>query len=79
MTQYTSLQVHDVFSLGRDYAKTLQQWRLNFEQKLDAVRNLGFNDNFIRMWRYYLQYCEAGFLQGHINDFQLLFKKAEHF
>lgn len=48
-------------SFGLHYAETLQRWQQAFNEKLDDVRELGFDDNFIRKWRYYLSYCEAGF------------------
>jgi cyclopropane-fatty-acyl-phospholipid synthase len=53
----------EVRSFGLDYAHTLQCWRERFEAKLDAVRALGFDDVFIRTWRLYLAYCEAGFAE----------------
>jgi len=77
--KHTNLQVQDVFSLGYDYALTLDQWCQNFEAQIETIKQLGFDMSFIKMWRYYLRYCEAGFLQKHINDFQILFHKAEHF
>ncbi|WP_323122285.1 cyclopropane-fatty-acyl-phospholipid synthase family protein [Burkholderia alba] len=51
-------------SFGIDYARTLQHWLGAFESRLDAVRALGFDDTFIRTWRLYLAYCEAGFTEG---------------
>jgi len=52
---------------GKDYATTLSLWRSTFESKLPKLRELGFDDNFIRMWRYYLAYCETGFILGSTN------------
>jgi cyclopropane-fatty-acyl-phospholipid synthase len=54
-----SLKAVEFFS--DDYARTLRQWRDRFEEKAGAVRVLGFDERFMRMWRYYLAYCEAGF------------------
>jgi cyclopropane-fatty-acyl-phospholipid synthase len=50
-------------SFGLDYARTLQCWHARFEENLDAVRALGFDDLFIRTWRLYFAYCEAGFVE----------------
>lgn len=55
------LRVVDEFSFGIDYAETLNRWAQQFEAKLDAVKALGFDDAFIRLWRMYFAYCEAGF------------------
>ncbi|WP_250469026.1 cyclopropane-fatty-acyl-phospholipid synthase family protein [Caballeronia sp. GAFFF2] len=54
-------------AFGADYARTLHHWRAAFEARLDAVRALGFDDAFIRTWRLYLAFCEAGFGEGRID------------
>ncbi|KAH8072940.1 hypothetical protein JL720_11029 [Aureococcus anophagefferens] len=64
-------------SLGLSYARTLAAWRLRFEAKLDAVRGLGFDDAFVRKWRYYLEYCEAGFATKHIDVLQIRLDKTD--
>lgn len=51
-------------SFGEDYAATLRHWRSTFEARLDAVRAQGFDERFVRTWRLYLAYCEAGFYEG---------------
>ena len=56
---------------GRDYARTLSGWADRFEQALPQVRALGFDERFIRMWRYYLAYCRAGFAAGRIDVMQV--------
>jgi cyclopropane-fatty-acyl-phospholipid synthase len=53
--------------LGLDYARTLNHWWQAFNRQLDKVRQLGFDDRFIRKWNYYLQYCEAGFAMRNIS------------
>ena len=58
-------------SFGGDYAETLRRWRVNFEENLGKVRQLGFDESFIRLWRLYLAYCEAGFDEGRISVVQL--------
>jgi cyclopropane-fatty-acyl-phospholipid synthase len=55
------LQVEDVHRFGQDYAETLKRWLSAFDANVDAVRSQGFDDRFIRCWRFYLAYCVAGF------------------
>lgn len=52
---------------GKDYARTLAMWRKEFLAKWDQIAPLGFDERFKRMWLYYLDYCEAGFLEGSID------------
>ena len=59
------------------YAKTIKIWREDFHKVLPQVRELGFSDPFIRIWNFYLVYCEAGFLENLIGDFQFVFAKPE--
>ena len=63
----TNLQVESRFSFGMDYADTLKEWRNRFESKEAEIQRLGFSDEFQRMWRFYLAYCEAGFRSGDLN------------
>jgi cyclopropane-fatty-acyl-phospholipid synthase len=57
------------------YARTLREWRRRFFTNIGQVRALGFSDTFIRMWEYYLCYCEGGFAERYIGDVQMLFVK----
>ena len=65
------LVVRDEFAFGHDYARTLAAWRSAFEQQWPAIAVQGFDDNFRRLWRFYLAYCEAGFLAGNISVVQV--------
>lgn len=56
------MKLEQLHEFGVDYAKTLRLWRENFEKALEEVRALGFDEAFIRLWRFYFCYCEAGFL-----------------
>ena len=56
---------------GGDYAKTLAVWAQRFESAVPQVRALGFDERFIRMWRYYLAYCQTGFESGNIDVMQV--------
>lgn len=55
-------EVKSEFAFGFDYAKTLEIWLKNFDEKKSEVKKLGFSEEFIRKWRFYLAYCVAGFL-----------------
>ena len=56
-----------VASFGHDYARTLDLWRRNFESSWDHIAALGFDEKFRRKWRFYLDYCKAGFLENAID------------
>ncbi|WP_407278660.1 cyclopropane-fatty-acyl-phospholipid synthase family protein [Aromatoleum evansii] len=55
------------FAFGRDYARTLEHWRVRFDARHADVAAQGFDARFLRLWRFYLAYCEAGFLAGDID------------
>lgn len=61
LASQANLQVADQFSFGLDYAETLARWSHDFDARQSDVQALGFDDTFMRMWRMYLAYCEAGF------------------
>jgi len=61
------LVVHGEYAFGEDYARTLAEWRHAFEAKWPEIAALGFDENFRRLWRMYLCYCEAGFLAGNVD------------
>lgn len=73
--KHTDLRLFDLKDMGYDYAQTLNAWRQRFMRQLPAVKTLGFNNEFIRMWEFYLAYCEAGFLERYISVVQLAFVK----
>ncbi|HVU31815.1 MAG TPA: cyclopropane-fatty-acyl-phospholipid synthase family protein [Opitutaceae bacterium] len=58
--------------LGPDYARTLHEWGERFAHRTAEVKSLGFDDCFLRKWRYYLAYCEAAFALRHISVVQTL-------
>ena len=61
------LTVHGEYAFGKDYARTLAEWRHAFENNWPQIAALGFDEQFRRLWRMYLSYCEAGFLAGNID------------
>ena len=60
------------------YAETLAHWRQRFRTESDRIRNLGFNDEFIRTWEFYFCYCEGGFRERAIGDVQILLTKPAY-
>jgi cyclopropane-fatty-acyl-phospholipid synthase len=70
------LRVVDRFAFGQDYARTLAMWRSNFLDKLPEVRALRYPEKFIRMWDFYLAYCEAGFESGDTNVMHFTLEKS---
>ena len=69
-------KVVNQLAFGADYAKTLRLWRQAFEERLGAVRALGFDDRFIRLWSFYLCYCEAAFSNGNTDVVQFTLEHA---
>lgn len=58
-----------------DYATTVARWKELFLARQSEVRQLGFDDEFIRTWNYYLCYCEALFAEQHISLLQIEWAK----
>jgi cyclopropane-fatty-acyl-phospholipid synthase len=71
----TDLMLSHVEEFGTHYARTLRDWREAFESNLHRVYSMGFDERFVRMWRFYLCYCEGAFAQRHISVAQILFRK----
>ena len=68
----TDLSVIDLRDIGRHYVTTLRAWREALDSRLDAARSMGLSESFLRTWRYYFAYCEAGFAERRISDVQLV-------
>ncbi|MEJ7633312.1 cyclopropane-fatty-acyl-phospholipid synthase family protein [Aeromicrobium sp.] len=71
LDEHTSLTVTNRRSLGQDYARTLRHWRDAFNANWAAINDQGFDETFRRMWEFYLAYCEAGFVTGYLDVFQI--------
>jgi len=74
-TRASDLRLWHCEDIGPHYATTLSLWRERFFANIDSARALGFDDRFIRLWEYYLAYCEGAFRARHVGDVQLLFTK----
>lgn len=69
------LVVERRMAFGCDYAETLRRWRQSFEERLEAVRAQGFDERFVRIWTFYLAYCEAAFDTGNTDVVQFTLRK----
>ena len=72
------LRLKQLEDIGQSYAHTIHHWRKNFLNAKAQVLALGFDKNFIRMWDFYLCYCEGGFKEGVISDVHLLFEASAY-
>lgn len=68
-----NLRLVNLEDIGDSYAKTLNEWQRRFTDKRAEVYGLGYDQRFIRMWEFYLSYCEGGFIERSISDVHLLF------
>jgi cyclopropane-fatty-acyl-phospholipid synthase len=75
LSRATHLEVIDLEEIGPHYVRTLAAWRQRFLANADRVRALGFPETFIRMWDYYLGYCQGGFAERYIGNAQILLAK----
>jgi cyclopropane-fatty-acyl-phospholipid synthase len=65
------LSAGEPYCFGLDYAATLQWWLQRVNAKVDAIKELGFDEKFLEIWRFYLCYCEAGFRSGRTDVMQI--------
>ena len=72
------LRLKQLDDIGLSYAQTIHHWRERFLNAKEQVLQLGFDENFIRMWDFYLCYCEGGFKEGVISDVHMLFEASSH-
>ncbi|MBD3790012.1 MAG: class I SAM-dependent methyltransferase [Campylobacterales bacterium] len=77
-SRHTRLNLLHMEEFTEDYAKTLRLWHETFEQKLEDIKKLGFDEYFIRMWKMYLSYCEAAFITRNINLVQVAFTRDQN-
>ena len=78
VAQGTRLQLTDSLQFPDSYARTLREWRIRFFDRLDDVRRLGFDERFIRLWEFYLCYCEAAFLERAVGVGQFVWEKSRY-
>jgi cyclopropane-fatty-acyl-phospholipid synthase len=74
--RHSRLALYGVDEIGEHYAETLRRWRASFHERIDEVRELGYDRRFERTWDFYLAFCEAAFRTRALRDAQLLLGRA---
>jgi len=75
VTQATDMRMLHLEDITSHYAETLRRWRSGFLGNLEHIREMGFDERFVRMWGYYLAFCEGGFEERVIGDVQIVLAK----
>ncbi len=70
------LEVVDELCFGPDYAETLRRWRSDFMRRVNEILSIGFDDRFVKLWEFYLAYCEAAFDESNIDVIQFTLRKV---
>ena len=78
LARATDLRMVHLEDIGPHYAVTLRHWRERLRANADAARGLGLSEEFLRMWEFYLCYCEGGFVERALGDVQLLLAKPQN-
>lgn len=75
VARHTDMRFYQLEDIGQNYAITLAKWRDRFFENIEAIRGLGYSETFVRMWDFYLCYCEGGFREHSIGTIQVLLTK----
>ncbi|PKG38480.1 SAM-dependent methyltransferase [Psychromonas sp. Urea-02u-13] len=75
VTNKTDMVITGLHDIGQDYAKTLKHWFERFEADLPNIKKMGYGDDFIRLWQFYLCYCEGAFLERMTSTVHLIAAK----
>jgi cyclopropane-fatty-acyl-phospholipid synthase len=75
ISRASDFKIFHLEDIGPHYARTLAEWRRNFFAHLPEVRRLGYPESFVRLWEFYLCYCEGGFAERQLGDVQMLLTK----
>jgi len=78
ITKHTDLQVLSLDEIGHHYATTLNTWRQNIHSNIGEIHKLGYSETFLRMWNYYLCYCEGAFHERAIGTVHMLLGRADY-
>ncbi|MGQ9921214.1 MAG: class I SAM-dependent methyltransferase [Desulfobacca sp.] len=78
LARSSDLRIIHLEDITPHYVLTLRQWRQRFFANLERVRALGYSEHFIRLWDFYLSYCEGGFAEAYVHDIQLLLAKPRY-
>lgn len=74
----TDTRLFQMEDIGPHYASTLRDWRKNFFNNIEQIKGLGYSNQFIAMWEFYLCYCEGGFLERTLGTSHLVFVKPDN-
>jgi cyclopropane-fatty-acyl-phospholipid synthase len=77
ISEDTDMNLHHMEDFGLHYARTLKLWHNNFKRAHTPLQQLGYDNYFMRLWEFYLCYCEGGFLERSIGTAQLLLAKQQ--
>jgi len=77
ISEHTDMRFYHLEDIGQHYATTLAMWRERFFSNIGQIKQLGYTETFIRMWDFYLSYCEGGFKEHSIGTIQLLLTKPQ--
>jgi len=77
LTRHSDMKLFHLEDIGPHYATTLRKWRENVSGNLTRIKSLGYSDTFLRMWDYYLCYCEGGFMERSIGTVQMVLVKPD--
>ena len=75
VTRSSDMRLYDLSDIGPHYATTLEKWRENVFANYEGIKSLGYSDEFLRMWEFYLCYCEGGFMERVISDVHMVLVK----
>jgi len=74
----TDMMIDNVTDIGLHYARTLNDWRTAFDENWDIIQPFGFDEQFKRLWHYYLAYCEGAFIERVISTHHIVARKPEY-
>ena len=75
LTEHTDLRLTHVEDIGPHYATTLRRWHDRFSGQIEEIARQGYSREFLRLWEYYLCYCEGGFLERVIGNVQVIARR----
>lgn len=78
IAQSTDMMIDNVQDIGLHYARTLADWRINFDNNWSEIESFGFDEQFQRLWHYYLSYCEGAFIERVISTHHVVARKPRY-
>lgn len=78
VSQVTDMMIDNIEDIGLHYARTLADWRSNFEKNWHAIQPFGYDDTFKRLWHYYFCYCEGAFMERVISTHHIVMRKPRY-